>query len=206
MAISVENQERLSSLKVEDLRIIVNQFISDDEKNNVKTWNKATLINRIVNSDLTDEELESLLPVQAQDNTPTTSEDTAKSEDIAKPEAQSDEPSATTLKNMIAEMRKTALEPVVVTITCLDEKDISMNKECETFSIENGHFSVGKVVPFNIPVEIPRALVDAIREIKMSKVIALSDEQQRLQKRLSVVTRVPRYNVAIMDREALGTK
>lgn len=200
MAISVENQERLSSLKVEDLRIIVNQFISDDEKNNVKTWNKATLINRIVNSDLTDEELESLLPVQAQDNTPTTPEDTAT------PETQSDEPSATTLKNMIAEMRKTALEPVVVTITCLDEKDISMNKECETFSIENGHFSVGKVVPFNIPVEIPRALVDAIREIKMSKVIALSDEQQRLQKRLSVVTRVPRYNVAIMDREALGTK
>lgn len=191
--ITIENQERLNSLKVEDLRIIVTQFIDEAEKNNVKTWNKATLINKIINSELTNEELNSLFP--------TTTLETKK--EIT---STSNEPSAEALKNQILEMRKRALEPVVVTITCLDEKDISMNKECEMFSVENAYFSVGKIIPFNIPVEIPRALVDMIKEIKMSKVITLSEAQQRIQKRLSIVTRVPRYNVAIMDKEALGSK
>ena len=81
-----------------------------------------------------------------------------------------------------------------------ERNDISMNKECETFTVENAYFSIGKVIPFNVPVEIPRCLAESIKEIKTHKVITLSEENQRIQKRLSNVIRVPRYNVVIQEK------
>lgn len=198
------NYEQLISLieeqKVSILKNIVMDIVSEEEKKDVSSMNKLTLMTKIKTMSLSEEQLEELISkhIPTQEAKEETKKDEPEEKVITVQQAPNK--SEKILQNQILEMRKKALETVIATITCLDAKDISMNKECETFTVENAYFSIGKVIPFNVPVEIPRCLAESIKEIKTHKVITLSEENQRIQKRLSNVIRVPRYNVVIQEK------
>lgn len=191
--------ERFSKLKIDRLKKIIAPLLPEEEVKTLDTWSKDNILSRLNEMNLSDEQIEELLTsnqkFKSKENDNDKSEQQTTQTTLIVEQARGK--SEIELKKKILQMKKEALETIVVTITPLDERDITTGKDCEIFSIENSFMSIGKIVPFNIPVELPKCLVQSIREIMIMKVVPLNDEQQRIQKRYSTVIRVPRYNVAL---------
>lgn len=103
-------------------------------------------------------------------------------------------------KKFVAAQRKKAMETVIVTINPANPRDIEMGKTAETFFIDNQHFQVAKVVPFNVPCEVPRCIADNIKEALAPIYFQYSNEDALQIKRLGEYRMVPKYNVRIQEK------
>lgn len=103
-------------------------------------------------------------------------------------------------KKFVTEQRKKAMETVIVTINPANPRDIEMGKTAETFFIDNQHFQVAKVVPFNVPCEVPKCIADNIKEALAPVYFMYNNEDALKLKKLGEYRMVPKYNVRIQEK------
>lgn len=103
-------------------------------------------------------------------------------------------------KKFVAAQRKAAMETVIVTITPNHPRDIEMGKTAETFFIDNQHFQVAKVVPFNVPCEVPKCIAENIKEALAPVYYQYSNEDARILKKLGEYRMIPKYNVRVQEK------
>lgn len=103
-------------------------------------------------------------------------------------------------KRFVAAQRKKAMDTVIITITPNHPRDIEMGKTAETFFIDNQHFQVAKVVPFNVPCEVPKCVADNILEAMAPVYYKYSNEDSIILKKLGEYRMIPKYNVRIQDK------
>lgn len=103
-------------------------------------------------------------------------------------------------KKFVTEQRKKAMETVIVTINPANPRDIEIGKTAETFFVDNQHFQVAKVVPFNVPCEVPKCIADNIKEALAPIYFMYSNEDALKLKKLGEYRMVPKYNVRIQEK------
>lgn len=108
---------------------------------------------------------------------------------------------ANTVAQFNLEMRKRALEPVIAEIVSLDPKDNQLNKQCETFFVDNQIFDVVRVVPFGVPCELPRCIVENIQEARFPVYRQYSEAEQKIEKSLGTYLMQPKYSVTIYNKD-----
>lgn len=104
------------------------------------------------------------------------------------------------LRALVAEMRKKALETVIVTYSPNNTRDIEAGKTAETFFVENRYFQVAKVVPFNVPCEVPRCIAQNIQEALAPVYLRYEEDVARRAKKLGEYRMVPKYNVRVQEK------
>lgn len=104
------------------------------------------------------------------------------------------------LRQLVAEMRKKAMETVIVTYSPNNTRDIESGKSAETFFVENRYFQVAKVVPFNVPCEVPRCIAQNILEALAPVYFRYDEDVARRSKKLGEYRMVPKYNVRIQEK------
>lgn len=102
-------------------------------------------------------------------------------------------------------MKKKALETVIAEIISLDPKDNQLNKQCETFFVENQVFSVIKVVPFGVPCELPQCIVENIKEARFPVYREYSEAEQKMEKALGTYLLQPKYSVTVYNKDDIHT-
>lgn len=105
------------------------------------------------------------------------------------------------VNEIAAEMKKQAMRPIIIEYHSNDEADKSMQgKNAETFFIENQYFSVNKVVPYGVPVEVQYCIYENIKEAKMLVIDEIKDVVTKYRaKRESFVKMMPKYSVRVVN-------
>ena len=103
----------------------------------------------------------------------------------------------------VAKAKRAANETVIAYVTPLSKEDLSMQKTCEAFITGNAYFSVSAVVPFNVYVEIPKAIAKIIRETTCPQITELSDFQrnQLPYKPIASIQNIRKYNIQVYTHE-----
>lgn len=107
------------------------------------------------------------------------------------------------LSSIVADARRKANRMVIVHITPLSKEDISMNKTAELFVTGNSHFTISTLVPFNVYVEVPRAIAEVAKEATCLNVVSLNQFEQNSRKfrPLALGNMSRKYNVQIWTKE-----
>lgn len=101
-------------------------------------------------------------------------------------------------------MELKAMEKVVITITPAHATTLDNEKQCETFMFANQFFSCGRVVPYNVPVEVPRCILNVIKEQQVPVYFDVSKQPQSSSiKMMTKVAMQPRFNVVELDRDTI---
>lgn len=72
----------------------------------------------------------------------------------------------TNLQALIASVKKEAFKTRVVTITSNDKRDNDVTNAV-MLTCENQFFSLSKVVPLNVPVELEQCLIDSAKDVRI---------------------------------------
>lgn len=104
---------------------------------------------------------------------------------------------------IIAEAKRKANKMVIVHITPLSKEDISMNKSAELFVTGNSYFTISTLVPFNVYVEVPRAIAEVAKEATCLNVVSLNQFEQnsRKYKPIALGNMSRKYNVQVWTKE-----
>lgn len=109
---------------------------------------------------------------------------------------------ANKVRELADKLMKRALEPLIVTIQTVHDRDIEAKKKSDTIFFSNQYFSVAKVVPFGIKCELPRCIVEIAKEALAPTYIKYeSFEEQRKAGTLGNYVMRPKYSVVIHGRK-----
>lgn len=72
----------------------------------------------------------------------------------------------TNLQALVASVKKEAFKTRVVTITSNDKRDNDVTNAV-MLTCENQFFSLSKVVPLNVPVELEQCLIDSAKDVRI---------------------------------------
>lgn len=107
------------------------------------------------------------------------------------------------------ETKKKALEKVVITVTPRSQRDIEAGKTAESFFFSNQFFSVGRVVPFNIPCEVPTCIANVIKESVAPTYTEIPQNPNRIKGDIYIhatYRMTPKYNVVFHDKASLANQ
>lgn len=104
------------------------------------------------------------------------------------------------LRRLADEMKRKALETVIVTLSPADNKNKVEGKDGEAVSIVNEYFSVAKIVPYNVPCEVPRCIAEYLKTAKRNVIKELTPDEARRTNKLSIRGIAPKYNVTIQEK------
>ena len=90
--------------------------------------------------------------------------------------------------------KKEAMETVIVKVSSNNIQDINLGKKAETISFSNEFMSVAKVVPFDIPCEVPKCIAYILKEARMPQYVPTSDPRTG---KVGDYRLVPKYNVDV---------
>lgn len=187
------------------------------DKGNHATQTKATLIEWLVQEGVTQEQCEAVLG-----NTETeTKEVESKQESNTKVTVDITEIDPDKLKTAYAnndrnallkfqnEAKKKAMETVIITVTPRSQRDQEVGKTAESFFFSNQFFSVGRVVPFNVPCEVPSCVANVIKESIAPVYTELPNNPNRAKGDIYVnatYRMMPKYNVVFHDKATLANQ
>lgn len=104
---------------------------------------------------------------------------------------------------IIAEAKRKSNKMVIVHITPLSKEDIAMNKSAELFITGNAYFTISALVPFNVYVEVPRAIAEVAKESTCLNVVSLNQFEQNSRKfrPIALGNMNEKYNVQIWTKD-----
>lgn len=110
------------------------------------------------------------------------------------------------LRALQRRMKDEALRKVIVTVTPADSRDVDAQTETVPVSIDNEHFAVSAVVPFNYPCEVEYCIAEYLRNAMSWKNVVLDTAEQKKTGKYSKIIRVPKYNVIIQEKDQFKAK
>lgn len=105
------------------------------------------------------------------------------------------------------EMKRKAMETVVISVIPQDKRTIEIGKQAESFCFANQFFECSRVVPFNTPVEVPRCIADVIREAVAPQYKSFENSKGVKSQEFTLYAGyplMPKYNVVELDKKALA--
>lgn len=188
------------------------------DKGNHATQTKAVLVEWLIEEGVTKEQCEEVLAsVTTEEKVETKSETTSNSSVVVN----LNEIDPNKLKSAYAnndrnellrfqnETKKKALEKVVITVTPRSQRDVEAGKTAESFFFSNQFFSVGRVVPFNVPCEVPTCIANVIKESVAPTYTEIPQNPNRIKGDIYIhatYRMTPKYNVVFHDKASLGNQ
>ena len=185
------------------------------DKGNHATQTKATLIEWLVQEGVTQEQCEAVLGNTETEEVETKQEPTTKvTVDITeidpnKLKAAYTNNDRNALLRFQNEAKKKAMETVIITVTPRSQRDQEVGKTAESFFFSNQFFSVGRVVPFNVPCEVPSCVASVIKESVAPVYTELPNNPNRAKGDIYVnatYVMMPKYNVVYHDKASLANQ
>lgn len=102
----------------------------------------------------------------------------------------------TSLREMVADVKKRAFTKRKVTITYNDKRD--NNEVTDAYlTCENEFFSIARYVPLDVPVELEQCLIDTAKEAKITAY--RSDLAKGMKSKTNTPITLPKYNIAYVE-------